>query len=292
MRVCRFDNQRLGVVIEDRVHDVTNVLDGLPPLRWPVPHGDHLVRHFEELRPAIVAAAARSESVPISTVRLLSPVANPSKIIAAPANYAKHVAEARADAGINFGADIKTIDYYGLFLKSNTSLVGPSEGIRLPRGDKRIDHEVEIVVIIGSECEDVPERDALDVVFGYCLGLDMSIRGTEDRSWRKSFDSFTVFGPYVVTSEEAGNPSDIRMSLTVNGTLRQAASTSALIFGIPKLVAYASAAYRLFPGDVIMTGTPEGVAPVGPGDVMIARADGFGEMTVRVGIRGEQERAA
>jgi 2-keto-4-pentenoate hydratase/2-oxohepta-3-ene-1,7-dioic acid hydratase in catechol pathway len=292
MKLCRYDENRLGVVRGDNVHDVTDVLEGLPPLRWPVAHGDHFVRHFEEFRPALSEAANRSEGMPISAVSLLSPVANPSKIIAAPVNYAKHVAEARADAGINFGSDIKTIDHYGLFLKSNTSVVGPAEGVVLPEVDRRIDHEVEIVVIIGKECERVSEKQALDVVFGYCLGLDMSVRGTEDRSWRKSYDTFTVLGPHIVTADEIPDPSNIDMSLAVNGTLRQNASTSALIFDIPRLIAYASAAYRLYPGDVIMTGTPEGVAPVGPGDTLVAKADGLGEMVVRVSRRLRSEEAA
>jgi 2-keto-4-pentenoate hydratase/2-oxohepta-3-ene-1,7-dioic acid hydratase in catechol pathway len=292
MKLCRYDENRLGVVRGDNVHDVTDVLGHLPPLRWPVAHGDHFVRHFEELRPALSEAAKRSEGMPISAVSLLSPVANPSKIIAAPVNYAKHVAEARADAGINFGADIKTIDHYGLFLKSNTSVVGPAEGVVLPEVDRRIDHEVEIVVIIGKECERVSEKQAFDVVFGYCLGLDMSVRGTEDRSWRKSYDTFTVLGPHIVTADEISDPANMSMSLAVNGTLRQNASTSALIFDVPRLIAYASAAYRLYPGDVIMTGTPEGVAPVGPGDTLVAKADGLGEMVVRVSRRLRSEEAA
>jgi 2-keto-4-pentenoate hydratase/2-oxohepta-3-ene-1,7-dioic acid hydratase in catechol pathway len=120
----------------------------------------------------------------------------------------------------------------------------------------------------------------------------MSVRGTEDRSWRKSYDTFTVLGPHIVTADEIPDPSNIDMSLAVNGTLRQNASTSALIFDIPRLIAYASAAYRLYPGDVIMTGTPEGVAPVGPGDTLVAKADGLGEMVVRVSRRLRSEEAA
>jgi 2-keto-4-pentenoate hydratase/2-oxohepta-3-ene-1,7-dioic acid hydratase in catechol pathway len=292
MKLCRFDQNRLGVVFGDRVHDVTEVLEHLPPLRWPVAPGDHFIRHFAALKGSLTHVAEQQEGRLVSSVSLLSPVANPSKIIAAPVNYAKHVAEARADVGINFGTDVKTIDHYGLFLKSNTSLVGPAEGVRLPEGDRRVDHEVEVVVVIGEECEGVAEKHALDVVFGYCLGLDMSVRGTEDRSWRKSYDSFTVLGPHLVTADEIPDPSDLRMSLNVNGSVRQDASTSALIFDIPRLISYASAAYRLYPGDVIMTGTPEGVGPVEPGDLIVAKGDGLGELAVRVKRRAREEKIA
>lgn len=282
MKICRFDEDRLGIVEAGQVADITSVLDHLPALRWPVPAGDHLIRNFSALKPEIGRALQSARRIAIDRVSLLSPIGNPSKIIAAPVNYAKHVDEARVDPGINFGADIKSIDHYGLFLKSNTSVVGPSEGVTLPVTSRRIDHEVEIVVVMGQECFGISERDALSAVFGYCIGLDMSVRGTEDRSWRKSFDSFTVLGPYVVTADELADPDDLSFQLEVNGVVRQQASTTSLIFSIPKLIAYASAAYRLYPGDVIMTGTPEGVGPVGPDDIMQAAVAGIGEMNVRV----------
>lgn len=283
MKLCRFNENRLGVVIGQEVADVTAAVDRLPSLRWPVPHGDHLIRHFAAVKDLIPGLIPTAKKYRLSDVALLSPVANPSKIVAAPVNYAKHLAEARADAGVNFGNDIKTIDYYGLFLKSSTSNVGPSEGILLPDRTRRIDHEVEVVAVIGKEGFRISEKDALDYVFGYCIGLDMSVRGTEDRSWRKSYDTFTVLGPYLVTSDEIGDPSKLDLSLEVNGVERQSSNTSALIFNIPKLIAYASAGYRLFPGDIIMTGTPEGVGPVAPGDKVKSQATGLGEMTVGVG---------
>jgi 2-keto-4-pentenoate hydratase/2-oxohepta-3-ene-1,7-dioic acid hydratase in catechol pathway len=282
MKLCRFNDNRLGVVIGEDVVDVTSALDQLPSLTWPVPPGDHLIRNFPALRKGIEAAAAVGKRQPLSGVRLLSPIANASKVIAAPVNYALHLAEARADAGVNFGTEIKTIDYYGLFLKSSTSVVGPGEGIALPDLDRRIDHEVEVVVVIGRECFQVPESQALEHVFGYCIGLDMSVRGTEDRSWRKSYDSFTVLGPYLVTADEIPNPADLDLSLDVNGTQRQFSNTRALIFSIPKLIAYASAGYRLYPGDIIMTGTPEGVGPVVDGDVVTSNVAGLGTMKVSV----------
>jgi 2,4-diketo-3-deoxy-L-fuconate hydrolase len=282
MKLCRFNDNRFGVVVGDDVADLTEVLSHLPEMRWPVPAGDHLIRHFGQLRKHIEQALPTATRTALNSVSLLSPVANASKVVAAPVNYALHLAEAKADVGVNFGADIKTIDHYGLFLKSSTSVVGPAEGIRLPRLSRRIDHEVEVVAVIGRECFHVPESEALDYVFGYCIGLDMSVRGTEDRSWRKSYDTFTVLGPYLVTADEIADAGRLDLHLEVNGERRQSSNTSALIFGIPKLIAYASAGYRLYPGDIIMTGTPEGVGPVVHGDTVTSGVEGLGEMEVRV----------
>lgn len=282
MKLCRFNNNRLGVVTDDDVIDITAVTERLPALRWPAAPGDHFIRHFAAIESHIAALLENGARHRLSEVSLLSPVANPSKIIAAPVNYAKHLSEAQADKGINFGSDIKTISYYGLFLKSSTSNVGPAAGILLPDLTRRIDHEVEVVAVIGKECFRVTEDHALDCVFGYCIGLDMSVRGTEDRSWRKSYDTFTVLGPYLVTADEIADPGKLDLSVKVNGVQRQSSNTSALIFSISKLVAYASAGYRLYPGDVIMTGTPEGVGPVAPGDTLKCEATGLGEMTVKV----------
>lgn len=282
MKLCRFDVDRLGLVEHDQVIDVTAALEVLPSVRWPLPKGDPLIAHLGEVLdqiPRLKDAAARH---PLNAVALKSPIANPSKIIAAPVNYHKHLEEARADAGIHFGADIKTIDHYGLFLKSSTSLVGASEGVALPPLHRRMDHEVELAAIIGREAYRVARDQALDYVTGYAIGLDMSIRGTEDRSWRKSFDSATVVGPWLVTADEIGDPGNLGLSIAVNGETRQASSTSHMIFDLPRLIEYACATCRLYPGDIILTGTPEGVAPVNPGDVMLAEVEGVGTMTVAV----------
>lgn len=282
MKLCRFDDDRLGVVEGDEVTDVTAALEVLPGARWPLPPGDPVIAHLDEIRARIPAVRDRSRRRPLAAVSLRSPVANPSKIIAAPVNYHKHLEEARADAGIHFGADIKTIDHYGLFLKSSTSLVGPGDGVALPPLDRRMDHEVELAAVIGREAYGVARDRALEYVAGYAIGLDMSIRGTEDRSWRKSFDTATVLGPWLVTAEEIGDPGDLDLSIRVNGETRQSSSTRYMIFDLPRLIEYASATCRLYPGDVILTGTPEGVGPVSPGDVMLAEFERIGAMTVAV----------
>lgn len=282
MRFCRFDDDRLGVVKNDQVHDVTAVLDALPTLKWPVPRGDHFFNHFDSLRPKMEAMAETVPGVPVASVKLLSPVANPGKIVAAPVNYQLHLDESRVDKQINFGTQVKTIDDYGVFLKAPSSLIGAGEEVVADWPDRRIDHEIELALVIGKKGFRVKEEDALDHVAGYMIGLDMTIRGTEDRSFRKSLDTFTVLGPHVVTADEIGDPGNLGFEITVNGEPRQKSNTSLLIWNVQKLIAYATKAYTLYPGDVIMTGTPEGVAPVAPGDTMHARIDRIGEMSVKV----------
>jgi 2-keto-4-pentenoate hydratase/2-oxohepta-3-ene-1,7-dioic acid hydratase in catechol pathway len=283
MRFCRFNDNRLGVVRDNLVHDVTAVLDGLPALRWPTPPGDHFFNHFDALRPQMQARADQVPGVSIELVKLLSPVANPGKIVAAPVNYALHLDESRADTAINFGTQVKTIADYGVFLKATSSVIGASQTVMADWPDRRIDHEVELALVIGRKGFRIPESQALSHVAGYMIGLDMTIRGTEDRSFRKSLDTFTVLGPWLVTADELGDPSQLDLEITVNGQPRQKSNTALLIWNVQKLIAYASQAYTLYPGDVIMTGTPEGVAPVVPGDTMHARIERIGQMQVAVG---------
>lgn len=282
MRICRFDDDRVGVVTGDELVDVTDVAAALPPVRWPLPRGDLFVAALADLRPELERRSATGERRRLADVRLLSPVANPGKIIAAPVNYALHLDESRKDTGINFGSHVKTIDEYGVFLKATSSLVGPAEGVVADRPERRTDHEIELAAVIGRPARNVSEAEALDCVAGYTIGLDMTIRGTEDRSYRKSLDTFTVLGPWLVTADAFGDPGAVDFELRVNGGTRQKANTRDLIYSVPKLIAYASRAYRLEPGDVILTGTPEGVGPVHPGDVMHCRIDGIGEMSVSV----------
>jgi len=282
MRLCRFDDRKLGLLEDDQVVDVSEVLDQLPAERWPLAPGDRMVEQLDLLRPAIEAAAASGRRLAREGVRLTSPVANPTKVIGAPVNYQKHREEAQASEAIHHGQEIKTIDYYGLFLKANSSLVGPDDGIALRFTDRRNDHELELAVVIGRAGTTIAEERAMEHVAGYAIGLDMTVRGTEERSQRKSIDSYSVLGPALVTADEVPDPGNLEITLEVDGELRQHSNTRHLIFSVPKLIAYASQFYTLYPGDVIMTGTPEGVGPVQPGATILARIAGVGEMRVAV----------
>jgi 2-keto-4-pentenoate hydratase/2-oxohepta-3-ene-1,7-dioic acid hydratase in catechol pathway len=148
--------------------------------------------------------------------------------------------------------------------------------------ERRTDHEGEIAVVIGRQARDVTPEDAMGCVAAYCLALDMTVRGSEDRSFRKSCDSYAVLGPWLVTEDEVTDPAALPIALSVNGVTRQSSTTASLIRTIPELIAMASRFYTLFPGDVIMTGTPEGVAPVTAGDVITVDGGPLGTMTVQV----------
>lgn len=289
MRICRYDNDRVGIVEGDAVLDVTDVVMAqLPPLRWPLLSGDTLIARLGELRPLLEKATSGAERRPLGSVRLLSPVANPVRVIAAPLNYALHVQES-VDPAINPGVHLPgfegyrtPIDKMGLFLKSHTGVVGAGEGVQIHFPGRRNDHEVELAVVIGRHGKSISRSAALDYVAGYCIGLDITVRGTEDRSFRKSADSYTVLGPWLVTADEVVDPGRLDLSISVDGEQRQRSSTSQLLVDIPDLIALASSVYALHPGDVIMTGTPEGVAPIYPGNTMVAAIERIGAMEVRV----------
>ncbi|MDJ0949755.1 MAG: fumarylacetoacetate hydrolase family protein [Alphaproteobacteria bacterium] len=282
MKLCRFDDDKLGLVRGEEVLDVTAALDAIPAVRWPLPQGDPLIAHLDAVRARIEAVAVGAEARPLAEIALKSPVANPSKIIGAPVNYQKHLDEAQADREINVGKEIKTIDYYGLFLKANSSLVGPSEGVTPRFPDRRNDHECELAAIIGRAGTRIPREQAFAHIAAYAIGLDMTVRGSEDRSFRKSCDSYSVLGPWLVTADEIEDPDALDFTFWVNGEVRQQSNTRHLIFDVGGLIEYASSFYTLLPGDVIMTGTPEGVGPVAPGDVMVAEMEGIGRMEIPV----------
>lgn len=282
MKICRFDDNRLGLVQSAEVRDVTEALDAVPAARYPLPRHDPLIANLSAVRSRIEALAPRARCLPLASVKLLSPVANPGKIVAAPVNYAKHLEEARADPAIHHQNQIAEIQRVGLFLKATSALVGPSEGVALRKLDRRNDHEVELAVVIGARADRVPRERAMACIAGYAIGLDMTIRGPEERSLRKSVDSYAVLGPWLVTADELPDPTGLAISLAVKGEIRQRANTRDLILGIPELIEYASAFYTLEPGDVLFTGTPEGVAPVHPGDELVAAIEHIGEIRVAV----------
>jgi 2-keto-4-pentenoate hydratase/2-oxohepta-3-ene-1,7-dioic acid hydratase in catechol pathway len=152
--------------------------------------------------------------------------------------------------------------------------------IRKP--DRRTDHEVELAVVIGRTADRVTRAEALAYVAGYTIGLDITIRGTEDRSFRKSVDTHSVLGPWLVTADEIAEPGRLDLQISVNGEQRQKSNTSRLILGVPELIELATSFYTLYPGDVIFTGTPDGVSPIEAGDEIVATIERIGTMRVHV----------
>jgi 2,4-didehydro-3-deoxy-L-rhamnonate hydrolase len=282
MKICRFDDNRLGLVEGDMVRDVTAVLDHLPSFRWPFPLGDVFIAALPELSDRMAQMARSVPALPINRVRLRSPVANPSKIIGAPVNYLDHLEEAVRNPEISQGHAIKPVSEWGLFLKANSALVGPGDGVAQRFQDRRNDHEAEMSVVIGRRGTNIRREDALDHVAGYCIGLDMTVRGPQFQSFRKSIDSYAVLGPWLTTKDEIADPNNIDLFLSVNGETRQKSNTRYLDYDIGRLIELASSHYTLYPGDIIMTGTPGGVGPVKPGDVIYVEFSGLGSMSVAV----------
>jgi len=283
MRLCRFNDNRFGVVEGSQVRDVTAALDLLPKQSYPFPTHDLLIEHLDGVVERARTLLPSARALALESVTLLSPVANPGKIIAAPVNFEKHREEARKDPqlhGNNPGNF--TIHTAGLFLKSTGSLIGPGEGVVIRLPERRTDHEVELVVVIGKRANQVSRQDAMGCVAGYAIGLDISIRGTEDRSFRKSPDTYSVVGPWLVTADEIPNPGSLDLQITVNGEVRQQSNTRHFILGVAELIEMASSMYTLYPGDLIFTGTPEGVSPIRAGDSIMATIPQIGSMAVAV----------
>jgi len=287
MRLCRYDDDRLGVVRADLVHDVTQAQTEIRDSSPYAMKGDAVVAALPQWRERLERMADKAPGKPIAQVKLLAPVARPTKLSCAPTNYQVHIAEMKA-AAAQPGSQVVTVQSAkigeaGMFLKANSSLVGPSEGIPIRFPDRRNDHEVELVMVIGKKGSNIPAPRALDYVACYCLGLDMTVRGREDRSFRKSIDGYAVAGPWMVTAEEIPDPDALPLSLEVNGEVRQNSNTNMLIYDCRSLIEFASSFYTLYPGDLIYTGTPEGVGPVKPGDTIACRSSPvLGELKIAV----------
>ncbi len=282
MKICWFNNNRLGVVVNGEVHDVSAALRVLPAPNYPGPQGDTLITHLDAVRAEIERLLPTAPVHPRADVRFLSPVAQPTKIIGVPVNYLKHVEEAAADKATFTDRYRGGIEEQGLFLKATSALVGASDGVRVRFPDRQTHHEMELGVVIGKRAANVSEAEALSHIAGYAIALDMVVRGPEDRSFRKSLDSYAVLGPWLVTADEIADPQVLDIALQVNGEERQRSNTAHMIMHIARQIAWASSFYTLWPGDIIMTGTCEGVGPVLPGDVMHCEIAGIGAMDVSV----------
>ena len=271
MKIALFNENRVGVVEDGNVIDITALTN------WNSEEPQNslvkLMGEFEGLRPKIEAGLESCPVYPLADVALRAPVPNPSKIIAAPINYILHKEEMNTAL---------TVDRLGFFLKSPSSIIGPNQTVLLPFKDRRVDHEAEIAFVVGKEAKDVKAEDASKYIFGYLALMDITVRGKEDRPWRKSFDTFTPIGPWIVTGDEVENPNQLQMNLWVNDEIRQSANTEDLIYDCYKFFEAASSVMTLLPGDIVTTGTPEGVAPITKGDTVRIHIERIGEFSVDV----------
>jgi len=223
--------------------------------------------------PLYVPIQPAGDPIPLADVRLLAPVIPRSKIVGIGRNYADHAAE----MGNEVPADPL------LFLKPNTSVIGPGEPITYPPFSENVHFEAELAVVIGRVCKDVPAARVPEVIFGYTCANDVTARDLQqsDGQWAraKGFDSACPLGPWIETELD---PADLAVTCTVNGELRQDGRTSQMVRDVVELVTYASSAFTLLPGDVILTGTPAGVGPLEPGDQVAVTVEGIGTLTNRV----------
>jgi 2,4-diketo-3-deoxy-L-fuconate hydrolase len=283
MRICWFNDNRLGLIEGERVRDASAALAKLPRPPYPFPpKGDPLIAHLDRLKPDILAAAAGGSSFLMSEVKFLSPVAAPTKIIGTPTNYRDHIAEVGQQRAVFGGRYSGSIEEQGLFLKANSALIGPGEGVRLRFPDRRTDHEMELGVVIGRQASAIRKEDALDHVAGYAIALDMVVRGTQDRSFRKSIDTYAVLGPWLTTADEVPTPQNLDFFLAVNGEVKQKSNTRLMIMDLATQISWASSYYTLWPGDILMSGTCSGVSQVKPGDVLHCEIAGVASCDVRI----------
>ena len=246
MRVVRFLHEgkpRYGLLEGDKISPLAAFPEG---------------RRFEPLK----------ETIPLKSVKLLSPCV-PSKIVALGLNYRDHAVE--------LGLPLPEEPL--LFLKPPSAVIGPGETILLPPESKRVDYEAELAVVIGRKARRVSPEEALDYVLGYTCFNDVTARDLQqkDGQWTraKSFDTFAPLGPWIETELD---PGALRVRSYLNGNLKQDSSTKELVFSVPEIISFVSNIMTLLPGDVIATGTPPGIGPLSPGDVIEVEIEGIGRL--------------
>ncbi len=271
---------QLGAVVDGKVINLAQASEGKLPndMRAFVEMGDAALAQAQ----AIVDKGAGSDAIAESDVKLLAPIRNPSKVIAIGLNYMDHVRES--------GGQVPSLAT--MFCKYPSSIIGPGEAIRWdPSLTQKVDFEAELALVIGKRASKVREEDAYDYILGYLNCHDVSARDLQlekGDQWimGKSLDTFCPLGPYLVTKDEIPDPHNLSIKCLVNGEALQDSSTKELIFKIPYLIAYLSRGITLEPGDVITTGTPDGVGAfrkppifLKDGDVVTVEVEGLGQLT-------------
>ena len=281
MKLCTFattDGHRLGVILDDGVVDLTDAAPGLPREMTALLAGGEAT-----LRGAADAAARVRRRLPLESLRLAAPILRPPKFLAIGLNYADHIAETGRET-----PKLPTV-----FNKQSTCVIGPGAAIHLPRASDKLDYEGELAFVIGRRCRHVPRERAHEVIAGYCVANDVTVRDWQIRvpTWTmgKSWDTHGPLGPWLTTRDEVGEPHGLRLRTWVNDDLRQDSNTKHLIFDCFSLIEHLTTAFTLEPGDVVSTGTPSGVG-VGSkpprylvaGDVVRIEIDGLGTIENRV----------
>jgi 2-keto-4-pentenoate hydratase/2-oxohepta-3-ene-1,7-dioic acid hydratase in catechol pathway len=285
-RVVRYAEGAIGVLRGDTVHDISGLVDE----RWRgTPYAmTELIRNWNRVADRANEIAGGDGGVGAARAGLLAPLPSPPHIFAAPLNYRDHVDEMvgsrHAPTALKAGQSPAEL---GFFLKAPGSICGPGDAIELPPLPGRaFHHEIELGAVIGKPAQGVAAQDALGHVFGYLCVLDITMRTDggyqEERVLRKSFQTFTPLGACIVTADEIDDVASLGLRLWVGDELRQNANTRDLIVGVDRLISDASNVLTLSPGDLYMTGTPDGVGPIVAGDRIRAEIDQVGSMELDV----------
>ncbi|MBI1211843.1 MAG: 5-carboxymethyl-2-hydroxymuconate isomerase [Alphaproteobacteria bacterium] len=273
--------QRVGVISGEGVVDLSRADSDLP--RDMI----GLIAEWPRVRAVVERAASRAADAPLKSVKLRAPVPRPRKIMAIGLNYADHVAE----------SGMKTPEQQIWFSKMPSAVTGPYDPIQLPKVSTALDYEVELVAVVGQGGRHIGKANAEDAVFGYCAGNDVTVRDWQFKTpqWvlGKSFDTHAPFGPWIVTTDEIGDPHTLGVRCFVNGEKRQDSNTKHLVFNVFDQIEELSKAMTLEPGDAIFTGTPGGVgAAMKPpawlkaGDEVRCEIDRIGEIVNVVAPEG------
>ena len=261
MRIVRFSAPAELGVGTDPLFGVLNDQDSILVLR-----GD----------PIYSGIVPQEKSLKLSEVRLLAPVIPRSKVVCIGKNYADHAAE--------MDSVVPTEPI--IFIKPNTSVIGPNETIIWPSMSERVDHEAELAIVIGRICKEVPATKAKDVIYGFTLANDVTARDLQKRdgqwSRAKGFDTFCPLGPWIETEFV---PKDQKITATLNGEVKQSSVLSEMIFKIPQIIEFVTKVMTLLPGDVILTGTPAGIGPMPAGASISVAIEGLGTLTNKVSAR-------
>lgn len=209
------------------------------------------------------------ETISLHDVKLLAPVIPRSKVVCVGKNYADHAAE--------MGGEVPKEPI--IFLKPNTSVIGPNDAIRWPIQSNRVDYEAELAIVISRICKDVPREKASDVIFGYTIANDVTARDIQksDGQWTraKGFDTFCPIGPWIDT---AFKPTSQRITTKISDEIRQNATLDQMVFDIPTIISFITSVMTLLPGDLILTGTPSGIGPLTPGEDVVVSIQELGEL--------------
>ena len=249
--------QKIGAVVDDQIIDFSTS-------HLPKSMIEFIELGDDGINQANALIAKNDSKISINDVKLMAPIPKPNKILGVGLNYKAHKEEAAKAAADLLGKPQEK--YPTIFNKQNSSVVGPYDDMHKPDASDFFDYEGELGFVIGKQCRHVPYDKASSVIYGYTVVNDATIRDWQMRgppmtmTMGKSWDTHCPFGPYLVTSDEVGNPHQLKLETHVNGELRQSASTDGLIHDCFTVVEYLSTAFTLEPGDLIATGTPEGVA--------------------------------